>query len=129
MPLLRPRRDSLRQPNVLRALPRMYGGGGGAARGAPGSGPGDSFLSLALQRQSLRVLPAGAGLMHAAPAQAAAASSTQPLEAELAGMAGRLAELVRQHQGSAHPGVLSNLQDAANLLQGLATGAGLPPPA
>lgn len=53
----------------------------------------------------------------------------QPLEAELAGMAARLAELARQHQGSMHPGMLSGLQDAANLLQGLARDTGPPSPA
>ncbi|KAL4421521.1 hypothetical protein ABPG75_010812 [Micractinium tetrahymenae] len=125
---LRPRRDGLRQPSVLRALPRMFGGssgGGGSARWPPGSAS-DSLLGAVPRLHFTR---AGFGLLRASPAQPAPASSTQPLEAELAGMAARLAELVRQHQGSAHPGVLTGLQDAANLLQGLASGAGQPPSA
>lgn len=104
-------------------------GSSSTTRDARGGGAGDSLLAPALRLHFARALPAGRHATRAPSAPAAPSSSAQPLEAELSVMARRLAQLARQHQSSAHPGVLDGLRDAANLLHGLANGVEMPRPA
>lgn len=109
--LTRPRRDGLRQqrPPLRR---------GGAGRLLLGDG---ALLSGSFGRRETRL---------AAP-PAPAASSQLPLEAELASMAGRMAQLVRAHQDllrDANPAVIAGLQDVANQLHSLAAVVAMGPP-
>jgi hypothetical protein len=98
-----------------------------------GSASAQAAVTYRSQR-SASYFGAGGYSLRRARQPAAAPASPPPLEDELQGLAGRLAELVGTHQArlaAAHPSISAGLKDVANQLHRLAAEleAGPPPPA
>lgn len=91
------------------------------------------FGGLAARDQGLWRAPPGRAPRRGVQGRGGGAGAL-PLEAELAGLAGKVAELVRMHRGrlgASEPQIHAGLQDVANRLYQLSSmlAAGPPPPA